>query len=47
MGVGRKGVGVGRVGVKAIIKTKKEDDTMLEFRVAMTFTCKQKANIPL
>ena len=36
--------GVGWAVAKA--KTKKQDDTMLEFRVAMTSPCTHKGNVP-
>ena len=35
--MGRRGMMVGWVVAKA--KTKKQDDTMVEFRVAMRYTC--------
>ena len=41
--MGRRGAGVGRVVKKA--KTKKQDDTMLEFRVIMMYTCTYKRPI--
>ena len=42
-GVGGRGAGVGWVVAKA--KTKKQDDIMIEFRVAMTSTCIHKGPI--
>ena len=41
--MGRRGAGVGWVVEKA--KTKKQDDTLLEFRVAMMCTCTHKGPI--
>ena len=38
--MGGRGTMVGWVVAKA--KTKKQDDTLLEFRVAMTYTCTHK-----
>ena len=42
-GVGGRGVGVGWVVAKA--KTKKQDDTLVEFRVGMTSTFTHKGPI--
>ena len=41
--VGKRGAGVGCVVAKA--KQKKQDDTLVEFRVAMTSTCTPKGPI--
>ena len=41
--MGRRGVGIGWMVEKA--KTKKQDDTMVEFRVAMMATCTNKRPI--
>ena len=42
-GAGRRGLGVGWVVAKA--KTKKQGDTMVEFRVSMMSTCTHKGLI--
>ena len=42
-GLGRRSMGVGWVVGKA--KAKKQDDTIVQFRVAMMFTCNHKEQI--